>query len=109
MRCAYCGMENEVDASSCRGCGNSLDAPSPKDPPSAPWTRVSILESEVESKRLECELEAKGIPYVITTYGDTAFDGLYQMSHGWGYVEAPVEKAELVLEILLDIRNQRTD
>ena len=100
MRCSYCGKGNTKEAAFCKECGSSLVRPTPEDSPPPPWGRVATLESEVEAKRLEYELNGKGIPHIITTYGDTAFGGLYQASLGWGYIEAPVEMKEEVLKVL---------
>ncbi|MDK9711076.1 DUF2007 domain-containing protein [Acidaminobacter sp.] len=36
-------------------------------------------------------LEAEGIPYTVVDHSSLVFDGLFQMTMGWGHVEVPEE------------------
>ncbi len=68
------------------------------------FEKIATLENEIESLRLSSELDGRGIPYALRSYHDTAYDGLFQFSAGWGHVEAPGEYKDEILEILALIR-----
>lgn len=105
--CSYCGRDNQDDAARCQECGTELaTAPLKSEAPRA-WERVATLDHDVEAGRLASELDSRGIPHVLVSYCDSAFDGLYQMTHGWGHVEAPPEHRDTILSILSDIRQSR--
>lgn len=105
--CNYCGHQNRDEATTCRQCGQALRVPE-QSPPAAerprPWARVAVLQSEVEARRLELELNQRGIPHVLVSYEDSAFDGLYQMGRGWGHIETPPEQAEAVRALVTELR-----
>lgn len=65
---------------------------------------IATLENEVEARLVDSVLEERGIPHLIRSYHAAMFDGVYQMEHGWGELDAPDEKASEILEILQDIR-----
>ena len=68
------------------------------------WERIAVLRNEVEAEHLDVELNNQQVPHVLTSYQDSALDGLYQITHGWGYVEGPQEHKQAILSILEDIR-----
>ncbi len=68
--------------------------------------RIAVLDSMVEAQVLESVLKEKGIPHVMRSYHDSAYDGLFQGPKGWGHVEAPSECEEAILESLRDLRTQ---
>ena len=68
--------------------------------------KIAFIENEIEALCLRGELEERGIPHMIRSHHDLAYDGLFQFSMGWGHVEAPVEHKNEILEILKAIRQQ---
>ena len=66
--------------------------------------KIATLDNEIESRLLDAELTSRDIPHMVVSYYDTAYDGLFQYSQGWGHVEAPVESKDEVLAILRDLR-----
>ena len=75
------------------------------------FEKIATIENEIEALRLESELDERGIPYAVRSYRDTAYDGLFQLSAGWGRLEAPAQSRKEILTILADVRreaNQRT-
>ena len=66
--------------------------------------RIAAIKNEVEAQLLDAELAERDIPHLMKSYYDTAFDGVYQFSQGWGHVEAPSEFRDTILEILARIR-----
>jgi hypothetical protein len=108
--CASCGLENNPDATQCSecGCAEWADA-DPALEASSPWEKIAVLEYEVEAEHLGAELTNRRIPHLIRSYHDSALDGLFQLSRGWGHVEAPSEFKDRILTILKDIRGTRAD
>jgi len=53
------------------------------------YVKAAILENEDEARLIESILSERGIPHLMRSYYDTAFDGLYQTQKGWGFVSAP--------------------
>lgn len=103
-QCIRCGHENEDGAARCAGCGTELGASSPASEVQGPWDRIVVLAHAIEADRLDVELNNRQIPHVMVSYGDSALDGLYQVSHGWGHVEAPAKLQGAILSILDEIR-----
>ena len=103
-KCAYCGRENQDAAARCQECGTELVAPLPRSEPPPRWDRIITLDHEVEAERLTSELDGRAIPHLMVSHADSAFDGIFQTSRGWGHVEAPIEHRETILTILNDIR-----
>ncbi len=53
----------------------------------------------IQAKLLEEILTEKNIPFIIRSYHDSAYDGLWQMQSGWGHLEAPPEYKEEILKV----------
>jgi hypothetical protein len=70
------------------------------------YKRVAILENQIEAGLLESILLERGIPHLLRSYHDTAYDGLFQNQRGWGELSAPQSHMEEIMEILLDLRVQ---
>ena len=68
------------------------------------YTKIAVLENEIEARLLDSVLEERGIPHLLVSYHDTAYDGLYQTQKGWGHISAPVSLGEEIMEILSDLR-----
>ncbi len=72
--------------------------------PVKPRENVIPIATQLEAKFLEEVLQDKDIPHVFISYHDSAFNGLYQMQHGWGHVEVPKEYVELVKALYEELR-----
>lgn len=70
------------------------------------YKRVTLLDNQFEAQLLGSVLNERGVPHLIRSYHDTAFDGLFQAQKGWGYISAPPERHEEILEIIEDIRSE---
>jgi hypothetical protein len=68
------------------------------------FEKIAVLENDVEAMCLKEELESQGIPHLIQSKYDLAYDGLFQFSSGWGHIEAPRQHREAILQILEEIR-----
>ncbi len=67
------------------------------------FERIAVLDDAFQAQLLSAELEKIGIPHVIRSYHDTAYDGLFQVGSGYGCVEAAPEHADRVRAVLQDI------
>ena len=61
--------------------------------------KILVLENQIEAKLMEEILTDKDIPFIIRSYHDSAYDGLWQMQSGWGHIEAPPKYKEEILEV----------
>lgn len=67
--------------------------------------RIISLQDEIEATRMAVELERRGIPHVIRSFHDSAYDGLFQMQIGWGAIEADEKHRREIEEIYADLRS----
>lgn len=70
------------------------------------YTKIVTLENEIEAGLLDSILTESNIPHLMRSYYDTAYDGLFQIQKGWGYVSAPEGYREEIMEILADLRKE---
>ena len=64
------------------------------------WVRAGVLENRFEGDRVSQSLQAEEIPFMIKSFLDTAYDGLYVPQKGWGMVLVPqtfLEDAERII------------
>jgi hypothetical protein len=59
--------------------------------------KILVFNNEFEAKLLDEILTDKGIPHIIRSYHDSAYDGLWQMQSSWGHLEAPEEYKDEIL------------
>lgn len=67
----------------------------------ADFVSVMVARNAFEADRLRAVLEQEGIPVLVRTFLDTAYDGIYVAQKGWGRVEVPIaekERAEKIVE-----------
>ena len=72
-------------------------------PSSDTTIRIARLESEVQAQLLDDLLTQRGIPHLIRSYHDNAYDGVFQTTLGWGHIEAPAQFREAVETALHDL------
>ena len=65
------------------------------------------LQNEAEASLLHGILEEDGVPHLIRSYHDRAYDGLWQMQEGWGYVETAARFASGVRALLEVLRKNK--
>jgi hypothetical protein len=73
------------------------------------FEKIAVLDNEVQGRLLDASLTERGIPHITHSYHSLAYDGIFQLSTGWGHVEAPAEFREEILAILEDIRGRQSD
>ncbi|MCJ7785875.1 MAG: hypothetical protein MUP41_18240, partial [Desulfobacterales bacterium] len=50
------------------------------------WVKAGTVENRFEGDRISQVLHEAGIPFLIKSFLDTAYDGLYIPQKGWGIV-----------------------
>jgi hypothetical protein len=50
------------------------------------WVKAGTVENRFEGDRISQALQEAGIPFLIKSFLDTAYDGLYIPQKGWGVV-----------------------
>ncbi len=68
------------------------------------FEKILVLATEVEAELMHNLLTERGIPHILKNYHDSALDGLFQSTKGWGHLEAPVKYQAEIRAILDDIR-----
>ena len=63
------------------------------------FKRIVVVRDLIEAGLLDSLLTERGIPHVMVSYRDSAYDGIYQVSKGWGHVEAPERYRERIVTI----------
>ena len=68
------------------------------------WGKAGIIENRFEGDRIRQALEEAQIPYLVKSFLDTAYDGLYIPQKGWGAVMVPEELREKAEKIILEVK-----
>jgi hypothetical protein len=63
------------------------------------FEKILVFNNQIEAQLLGEILTDKNIPYLIRSYHDSAYDGLWQIQSGWGHIEASSEHKQEILEI----------
>jgi hypothetical protein len=67
------------------------------------YKKILTIDNAIVAHLLESILIEKNIPYMIKSYHDSAYDGLFQAQLGYGHVEAPAEYEVEIKEIYNDL------
>jgi hypothetical protein len=73
------------------------------------YKKILVIDNEIIAQLLSGILTEKQIPYMIRSYHDSAYDGLFQAQLGYGHVEAPLEYEEEIKEIYTDLLLKTND
>lgn len=69
------------------------------------YQKIAVLDNELEADILAQCLDEMGIPYNIRCFIDTAYSTVFQLTRGWGQVNAPIKYQENILDILRELRS----
>ncbi|MBN1698777.1 MAG: hypothetical protein JW881_14775 [Spirochaetales bacterium] len=69
--------------------------------------RIIDFSNEIEATLFCRILDENNIPYHLHSLNDTAYDGIYQFSHGWGFLESLTEHEERIRVLFEDFKNSR--
>jgi hypothetical protein len=77
------------------------------------WVKAGTVENRFEGDRISQALNEAKIPFLIKSYLDTAYDGLYLPQKGWGRVMVPEpfekEAERIILEVKKSFREEGKD
>ena len=62
--------------------------------------KILTLSNELEAQRIRNILDINEIPYMIRTFHDSVYDGLFQNQYGWGVLEADEVNEEKIISLL---------
>lgn len=62
--------------------------------------RILTINSEIEALRIRDILDEDGISYMIRSFHDSAYDGIFQNYLGWGVLEAEEKDEARILDLL---------
>jgi hypothetical protein len=68
------------------------------------WIKAGTVENRFEGDRIVHALNEASIPFVIKSFLDTAYNGLYVPQKGWGAVMVPDERLEEAEKIVSEIK-----
>jgi len=71
--------------------------------------KILIFYNEFEARLLEGLLKERGIPCIVRSYHDSAYDGMWQAQTGWGHLDAYPEDREEILKMYAEISGGQTD
>jgi hypothetical protein len=64
--------------------------------------------SDVAEASVVCAaLDEHGIPYTLRNMETRAYDGLFSSQGPWGFIEAPIEYADSIMQIVRDLRSSQ--
>lgn len=61
--------------------------------------KILTFNNEIEARLLEGLLKERGIPNIVRSYHDSAYDGLFQTQSSWGHLEAAEENRNEIMTI----------
>jgi len=62
--------------------------------------KILNLSSEIEALRIKEILDTNGIPHLIRSFHDSAYDGIFQNQYGWGVLEAEESDEERIHKLI---------
>jgi hypothetical protein len=69
------------------------------------WVKAATVENRFEGDRITQSLQEARIPFLIQSFLDTAYDGLYVPQRGWGMVLVPETRVEEAEQIIQEVKN----
>jgi hypothetical protein len=81
----------------------ALTEPAAQTAPMASFTKVLVLDNEMQAQLMDGILTEREIPHFIRSYDDLAYGGIFQSQKGWGQLEAPEDLHDEVRAIFEDL------
>ena len=69
--------------------------------------KIIDLDNEMIATLMESVLVDRKIPHILRTYHDSAYDGLWAYQQGWGFIEAPSEYRDEIIQIFEELKSQQ--
>ena len=68
------------------------------------WVKAGTVENRFEGDRISQALKEAEIPFLIKSFHDTAYNGLYLPQKGWGAVLVPKDFHRAAAEIIAEVK-----
>lgn len=68
------------------------------------WVKAGTIENRFEGDRISQALQEAGIPFLIKSFLDTAYDGLYILQKGWGIVMVSEKDKEAAERLMIEVK-----
>jgi hypothetical protein len=68
------------------------------------WVKVGTVENRFEGDRISQVLQEAGIPFLIKSFLDTAYDGLFIPQKGWGVVMVSEKHREEAERLISEVK-----
>lgn len=68
------------------------------------WVKVGVIENRFEGDRVSQALNEAGIPFIMKSYLDTAYNGLYIPQKGWGLILVPKDLREEAEKVVSEVK-----
>lgn len=68
------------------------------------YQKVAVASDRFEADLISQALQEEGIPHLIRTYHDTAYDGIFIPQKGWGAIMVPKEMQQQAEAIIAELR-----
>jgi hypothetical protein len=68
------------------------------------FKKITVAENKFEADLIAQTLQQEGIPCMIRSYHDTAYDGIFIPQKGWAAVMVPEEEEEKAGDIIAELR-----
>ncbi len=68
------------------------------------FVKIAVIDNIIEAQMIKSVLDEENIPYLLRSYHDTAYDGLFQFQKGYGEISAPKKFKQDILEIISNIK-----
>jgi len=68
------------------------------------FKKITVAENQFEADLITQTLADEGIPCLIRSYHDTAYDGLFITQKGWAAVMVPEESAHKADALITELR-----
>ena len=62
--------------------------------------RILQITSEIQAQGIRMVLDENSIEYLIRSFHDSAYDGLFQHQYGWGVLEADESEEQRIFDLL---------
>jgi hypothetical protein len=70
--------------------------------------KIIDIKNNSEASILEGILKNENIPFIIKSYHDTAYDGIFQTQYGFGFILAPEEYKDIIIQIYHELSAKKT-
>ncbi|MBW2040027.1 MAG: DUF2007 domain-containing protein [Deltaproteobacteria bacterium] len=68
------------------------------------FKKITVVENKFEADLIAQTLQQEGISFIIRSYHDTAYNGIFIPQKGWAAIMVPEELEEKAQDIIAELR-----